>query len=59
MMDHPSGLLAHHLIRWLNFSRVLTTGDADVVSVATDLINELGRHGHHSYRSLIKGGGTS
>jgi hypothetical protein len=35
----------------------LSTGDANVVSATTDLINELGRRGHHSYRSLIKASG--
>ncbi len=32
-----------------------TSGDAVVVAAASELINELGRRGHHSYRTLIRG----
>jgi hypothetical protein len=32
----------------------LTSGDATAAAAASELINELGRRGHHSYRSLIR-----
>lgn len=35
----------------------LAVGDACVVSETIGLINELGRRGHHSFRSLLKSGG--
>jgi hypothetical protein len=32
----------------------LTSGDTKAAALASKLINELGRRGHHSYRSLIR-----
>jgi hypothetical protein len=37
----------------------LTSGDAEAVATASELINELGRRGHHSYRTLIRSGDLS
>jgi hypothetical protein len=37
----------------------LSIGDAKAAATATELINELGRRGHHSYRALIRPGDVS
>jgi len=37
----------------------LTSGDANAAATASELINELGRRGHHAYRTLIRSGDVS
>jgi hypothetical protein len=37
----------------------LTSGDVNAAATASELINELGRRGHHSYRALIRSGDVS